>query len=134
MQSVLRDPPPEALAMELGDSSVQMRFLAWVDQREHGLGKVRSEAIRLVKLALEDSGVDLPSPEFKVVLQERLSDEAQPSELPTDSGGPTRPRGPRQERDTASEDAVDEQIREDQRISGEENLLVGTSGPDLGDE
>lgn len=68
MRGVLADPGASALITEAGDSSVIMAFYAWIDQRETDYYKARSEAIRLVKAALEDAGMDLPEPIYRLQL------------------------------------------------------------------
>ena len=70
LAGVMNDPPPRAFIQTLGDSNVQLRFLGWVDQRSHDFVMVRSEAIRLVKLALEAAGMDMPEPIYRVQLSE----------------------------------------------------------------
>lgn len=70
IDGVMVKPPPRALITALGDSNVQVRFHAWVDQREHEFLQVRSEAIRSVKLALEKAGMDMPEPIYRVQLRE----------------------------------------------------------------
>lgn len=153
MMSVLEDPAPQALVLELGDSSVQMRYLAWVDQQEHSLGRARSEAIRLVKLALDDAGISLPSPEYRVVLTPdgngvALTEEGGGAEGPPvtadvpsgvterareeAAGLLARPPESRLEEDTESDDSVERQILADQASSTEENLLTGGE-PDRSD-
>lgn len=42
---------PAALIQELGDGSVQLQILGWVDQAHNNFQQVRSEAIRAVKQA-----------------------------------------------------------------------------------
>lgn len=117
-EGVMPDPAPEALVLEVGDSTVTMRFQAWVDQRSAGFGRVRSEAIRRVKGALEDAGVSLPSPEYLVrISRDGGSQGAAP-------GAARRPAlKPAEVADVSIDRAVDEQIDEDRRASGEENLL-----------
>lgn len=61
-------PPPRAIITGLGDSNVQVRFHGWVDQRSHDFLRVRSEAFRRVKLALESAGMDMPEPIYRVQL------------------------------------------------------------------
>lgn len=119
MSSILHDPPPQAIALELGDSSVQVRFLAWINQDEADLTKTRSEAIRLVKLALEDAGIELPPPEYRVVMVTggESTDEAKPSAIESVQL--------REEQDTSVDDSVDQQILADAPQAGEDNLLVG---------
>lgn len=122
MRSLLAEPGPRAAVVDVGDSSVSIRFRGWVDQREADLSSVRSEAIRLVKLALEEGGYSLPSPEYQVRI---VGDgggetrEAQPSETPA----PSRPVGEQEERDTSVDHTLDEQIQEDRLASAEEDLL-----------
>ncbi len=66
MNGILADPAPVARIEELGDFSVAMRFYAWVDQQEHDFGKVRSEAIRLVKRVLDAEQIEMPEPMQRV--------------------------------------------------------------------
>ncbi|MDQ3269729.1 MAG: mechanosensitive ion channel [Pseudomonadota bacterium] len=68
MDAIATDPPPNAAVQSVGDSSVQMDFFAWVDQREVDFLKTRSEAIRQVKLAIEAAGMDMPEPIYRVQL------------------------------------------------------------------
>jgi small-conductance mechanosensitive channel len=68
MQGVLADPGPSASIERVGDSAVTINYYAWVDQRQTDFVKARSEAIRLVKTALEDAGMDLPEPIYRVQL------------------------------------------------------------------
>ncbi len=71
LDGVLQQPPPRAFISSLGDSNVQVRYLAWVDQRSHDYSMVRSEGIRLLKLALEEAGIDLPEPIYRVHISDR---------------------------------------------------------------
>lgn len=66
MPGVLDDPAPAVLIKEAGDSSMMLGFSAWIDQRETGFVKVRSEAIRLVKSAFDQAGIVMPDPGFRV--------------------------------------------------------------------
>jgi hypothetical protein len=56
MQGVMEDPVPFMIVEDLGDSNVLVRFFGWVDQRNADFAKVRGEAIRRVKLALDEAG------------------------------------------------------------------------------
>lgn len=79
VKGVISAPPPRALIIGLGDSSVQMRFLGCLDQRQHDFMLVKSEAIRRVKLALEAAGMDLPEPIYRVQIYEHGAKAASPS-------------------------------------------------------
>lgn len=122
MEGVLDDPAPEALVVELGDSWVTVRFMGWVDQRSAEFARVRSEAIRLIKLRLEAAGVSLPSPEYLV----RLTGGPAGVEPPPPEVRPAAPASIEEaQADVSVDDAVDRQIEEERRVSDEENLLGG---------
>jgi small-conductance mechanosensitive channel len=53
MESVLGNPGPSWQVAEFGDAWIRLQFFGWIDQRRSDLAKVRSEAIRAVKAALE---------------------------------------------------------------------------------
>lgn len=65
-RGVISDPRPFARVEELGDSNVKIRFFAWVDQGDADWYKVRSEAVRRVKVALDAAGIELPVPIYRV--------------------------------------------------------------------
>ena len=67
MTGILEEPPPFARIVAIGDSSVTVRYHGWVNQTEADFTKVQSEAIRLVKTALDEAGVDLPEPTFRII-------------------------------------------------------------------
>lgn len=120
MAGVLETPAPEAVIRELGDSTVTVRFLGWVDQERADFGRVRSEAIRLVKLRLEAAGISLPSPEYLV----RMLPGGDPSAPPEARPEPAAEvRVAEEQGDVSVDDSVDRQIDEDREASGEENLL-----------
>lgn len=68
-EGVLDDPPPRCLIEALGDFNVILRMLGWVDQRSTDFGKVKSQAIRLVKQAFDDAGIAMPEPIYQLHLQ-----------------------------------------------------------------
>jgi small conductance mechanosensitive channel len=116
IQGVIATPPPRALIVALGDSNVQMRFHGWVDQRTHDFLQVRSEAIRRVKLALEEAGMDMPEPIYRVQLREQSID-ATSAPL---AGNAVRPAAAV---DTRVNSDLDEQIDREKEIAGTEDLL-----------
>ena len=119
MRSVLTEPGPWAAVVDVADSSVLIRYRGWVDQKESDLSSVRSEAIRLVKLALEEDGYSLPSPEYQV----RLVSEADAETGPAAAPDTPRSEAEKKERDTAADLTLDAQINEDRLASAEEDLL-----------
>lgn len=117
MRGVLREPAPEALIIDLGDSAVTVRFLAWTDQRQAEFHRVRSEAIRLVKSRLEDAGLTMPSPEYLIRMQ---SESAAPA-----GASPAPPPAPPKvtTADVAVDHTVDDQIESERQASDEPDLL-----------
>ncbi len=59
---VLADPAPSWAVDSYTNGGIQLKFQAWVNQRESDMGKVRSEAIRAVKSAFEKAQIDGPRP------------------------------------------------------------------------
>lgn len=108
---VLDDPPPSARIREVGDSWVTLRFFGWVDQQDADYGKVKSQAIRLVKTRLESEGIAMPPPEHLI----RHVETPPPSE-PAPAEAPV-------EVDVSPDESLDAQIEEDRRKSEEEDLL-----------
>lgn len=140
VEGVPDDPPPQALVTELGDSTVTMRFTAWVDQRQFDFLRVRSEAIRAVKARLEAEGLNLPAPEFMI----RLSGGSvtAPDGISIRPASPAPPSGPApvsvsdpppvkevKAADVSVDEAVDKQIEEDRRVSVEPDLLDSAGAP-----
>jgi small-conductance mechanosensitive channel len=62
VEGVLKDPAPEVLAEELGDSALMLAARFWVNQETHGLFAVHSKAVQAIKEAAEREGIDLPYP------------------------------------------------------------------------
>lgn len=94
MDGVLDKPAPAALVTELGDSTVSIRILAWIDQRSADRSRVRSEAIRLVKEAFDREGISMPEPTY-LVRTVPASDEPRPAppaadDAPEQSTAPDR--------------------------------------------
>ncbi len=67
---VMNDPPPTCLVDTLGDSTVNLKVIGWVDQRKNDFLKTKSECIRRVKEALDDAGITMPEPIYKVRLEQ----------------------------------------------------------------
>jgi small-conductance mechanosensitive channel len=116
LDGVMVKPPPRAYIVALGDSSVQLRFHAWVNQPTHDFLLVRSEAIRTVKLALEGEGMDMPEPIYRVQITERA--QAAPSPAPA-----PRPALPQAAVDTRSISDVREQIEDEPLPQDRQDLL-----------
>lgn len=119
MDGVLADPPPWAYIKSLGDSNVQVRYLGWVDQRSHDFLKVKSEAIRRTKLALEAAGMDLPEPIYRVQLAERPVEPGRPAAAAEEASASAQAAAV----DTRATSDLHEQIEHDRSVRGGDDLL-----------
>ena len=129
MPGVLDEPSAMALIEELGDSNVLLRFYAWVDQRQASFTKVKSEAIRHVKTVLEDAGMDLPEPIYRLhMVQSPL-----PGESRAGAGASAIAKRAAKESavlpsDIKPEDHLEKQIADDRAIVGGEDDLLEPEG------
>ena len=119
--AVLDDPAPMVAIDSLGDSAIQVRLFAWLDQSKHSFLKVKSESIRLIKEAFDEAGIEMPEPIYRVHLREGLTtlSESVSGEKPK----PETVSAPVTEEDISADDAIDDQIEAEALNSTEENLL-----------
>ena len=138
LDGVLAEPPPWAWIERLGDSSVAIVVVGWVDQREHDFGKVRSEGIRAVKEAFDAAGFDMPEPIYRVVLR-GTPPAAEPAAVPEGPAAaepaaeraPHAPAVPLEEaaaaagpqRDTSPDVDIDREVAADRAAAPGEDLL-----------
>lgn len=121
LDGVMEKPPARAYISALGDSNVQVRFHGWVDQRSHDFLLVKSEAIRTVKLALEEADMDMPEPIYRIQLTNRQSMADAPT--PVRSDGAVRRTRVDQPVDTRAHSDLQEQIQHDPRVDAASDLL-----------
>lgn len=58
---VVADPPPEALFVELGRSTVNLDVRFWCDAHQLEMRRVLDRAIEAVKTAFDDNGIEMPT-------------------------------------------------------------------------
>jgi small-conductance mechanosensitive channel len=121
ISSVLADPAPHILIEALGDSTVNMRFYGWVDQRKSDFAKTKSEAIRLVKDAFDGAEIEMPEPIYRVHLHQ-AGDLKPPSKKASPEHCSTAA-------DLSVDDTIDRQVAAVHSADGESNLLVTLSQP-----
>jgi len=114
MRGVIDAPEPFCRIDELGDSSVTLTFYGWVDQRETDFGKVRSEAIRLVKQAFDRQEIEMPEPIHRIRIESMPERAPEPKAVPSAASEEVG--------DIERESHVDDMINEERR-SGEDDLL-----------
>lgn len=69
LEGVLADPAPSSLVTAYAPTGSVLRFFGWVDQTQNDLGKVRTEALRAVKGAFAEAGIELPRSVHYIVQQ-----------------------------------------------------------------
>jgi small conductance mechanosensitive channel len=122
MPGMLSEPPPRCLIEELGDSAVILKFFAWVDQRNSDFLKARSEAIRLVKSAFDQAGIEMPEPIYRIHMAEPAGNDA-----PASADRSAKPAS--QQVDVATDPTMAQQLEADLQNSDEENLLAEPATP-----
>lgn len=118
MEGVLVEPKPTVLIEALADSNVQVRIFAWVDQRRHNFGKVRSEAIRGVKQAFDQAGIVMPEPIYNLRINQK-TEAVSAATLPVIS---TEDRSEVQ--DVSADHTIEDRVRQEQAASDSANLLT----------
>jgi len=66
---LLTSPGPSTWVGDVGDSSITITATGWVKQHKTGLFMARGEAIRLAKARLEEAGITLPEPTYRLITQ-----------------------------------------------------------------
>lgn len=122
---VLDEPPPEARAIEVGDSNILIRYLGWIDQRETDFFKAKSRAIAAVKRALEDGGFGLPEPIYRLRFDQRseplpLQNVAVIEGTGQPKPGTAKPSTPVAE-DVAPQDEIRQMVDRERRSAGEQH-------------
>jgi small-conductance mechanosensitive channel len=120
MNGVLADPFPFMRVENVGDFGVEVRFFGWMDQRLNDYLKVKSEAIRIVKVALDKEGIDLPLPTSAVYL--KYPDESKKVEKPG--------AAEHVQTDISVDSQIEKQIEKDLASSSEPNLLSNQGSKD----
>ncbi|MBK8972825.1 MAG: mechanosensitive ion channel [Hahellaceae bacterium] len=59
---VLQSPEPSFIIRSMGDSTVMLQLLGWVNQKDVDFMKVRGEALRRVKISFDRAGIEMPNP------------------------------------------------------------------------
>lgn len=70
---VLKTPEPSVWIDRIGDGAIFFSVTGWVDQTETSLARAKGEALRLVKLAVEAAGIEVPDTTYRIQM---LGDDA----------------------------------------------------------
>ena len=119
VDGVLSEPAPTARVEELGDSTVTLRFLAWVNQSTHVLAAVRSRTLATIKQVFDEHDIDMPEPTYNLRM-------AQVERIPERAVATTSPSSRQANEQYAAEDQQDDFIRrqaETERQAAQENMI-----------
>ena len=126
MKGVLNDPGPSAAVDAVSSASVAITYFAWVDQRETDFGKARSEAIRLVKLALEQAGMGVAATVYQVKM---LPDDAA-SPVPAAAPPPVQPAEVASaQADVSPSTELDDQLTQERARKAGQDMLNAPGRP-----
>ncbi|MGQ4277268.1 mechanosensitive ion channel domain-containing protein [Pseudidiomarina sp. E22-M8] len=127
MKGILGEPAPQCIIHELGASTVILRILAWVDQRETDVLKVRSEAIRFVKQGFDDGAIEMPEPTYRLRFESDLPDSTQIADSTSTPAAqqqkPSHQLADLNQIDVSADHTIDKQVNDELRNSDEQNLL-----------
>jgi small conductance mechanosensitive channel len=71
LETVLRDPAPDVLVIELAESSVKLRVRWWIrPPRRIDELRSRSEVLTAIKQKLYENGIDLPYPTQQILFHD----------------------------------------------------------------
>jgi len=115
----LSSPAPSAWIEEVGDSTVTLRLIGWIDQTRTSLPAARGEAIRLAMAALTGAGIEMPEPTFRLI----GAGSAAPGDRPRPAPPPPAPAPEAAMNVTAQAEHELEAIVEEERTQGDPDLL-----------
>ena len=125
---VMAEPDPAAGIREVGDSTINLIFSAWIDQTDADFLKSRSVAIATVKAALDAAGFTLPDPTYRLRIDSgSLPATPSPSKAPARAAtkSPSAPaKAPTGEAvDVAPDTSLAERVEEERRETQAGDLL-----------
>lgn len=132
---VLKDPEPNGWILEVGDSNVVLWFSGWIDQRTTDFAKARSEALRLTKRAIEEAGIGLPEPIYRLRIDDSTGKAPVAAKAPAvKAKQASEPRPATAESpvvgDASKESAVEEKVAAERAETRERDLLDPAAPPE----
>ena len=121
---VLEAPAPAVWVEGIGASTIDITAAAWIKQHETGIGMAKGEAVRIVKARLEEAGIALPEPTYRLI-GAGLGGDSAPEARPMD-----RPDSPARVKHVGSaEQAALEEIIEAERQALPDDDLLRREAP-----
>jgi small-conductance mechanosensitive channel len=130
---VLESPPPGAFIEKVGDSTIVIQFMGWINQQETDFLKAKSYAMQKAKEALEEQGFSLPAPSYNLHFAEGTIPSLNLKTEPISKAEPSKEQAmPRQEpsvmdnseeMDVKPEKYLQEKVEDERKATQEEDLL-----------
>ncbi|WP_296419473.1 mechanosensitive ion channel domain-containing protein [Pseudooctadecabacter sp.] len=119
---VLDAPAADAWIGEITDAGIEIIVVGWIDQTQTSTVRARGEALRLVKRAIEASGVSLPNTTYTIEMAASVSDDENDAASPASQDAPVESAQVAEVR-PASDEALDKLIDAERRGDEAEDLL-----------
>lgn len=123
---VLDEPGPNAWIESIGDSTVNLMFVAWIDQNTTSFSKAKSEAMRLTMKAFDDAGISMPVPIYQIQrepAQGGAKQAPQPMQTTTTDAATVN--------DTSADHTIEDRVDEERAIEDGKDLLSKNADTEL---
>jgi small conductance mechanosensitive channel len=117
---VLDTPAPAVWVEGLGASTIDLTAAAWIMQHETSIGMAKGEAVRVVKARLEEAGIGLPEPTYRLV-GDFGADKVARASRPAPAAPPARVEA--QEVGAQEKDAIETLIEVEREALPDDDLL-----------
>lgn len=124
---VLETPAPNAWIEGIGDSTIILRLIGWVDQRETSLVAARGEAIRICLSALTEAGVQMPEPTYRLIGAAGEAPGQLPARPTVTAPPPHADPGEAQDVQAHAEHELAAIVDEERREKSDQDLLTGAA-------
>ncbi|WP_069299672.1 mechanosensitive ion channel family protein [Neptunicoccus sediminis] len=123
---VIDAPAPGVWVEGLGDSTITLRCAGWVNQQDSSLVLARGEAIEVIKTALEEAGVEMPEPTYRLVSQSAGRSEPASAAATSDTPKPLAGKTPEQVdlKDVSADETLEDIVNEERDARQDNDLLT----------
>ena len=121
---VLETPAPGVWVEGLGPSTIDLTAAAWIMQHQTSIGMAKGEAVRVVKARLEEAGIGLPEPTYRLIgAGGALSTASGPKTAPVPPAAQPPERVEAQEIGADEKEALESLIEVEREALPEDDLL-----------
>ena len=122
----LASPASNAWINGVGDSTVTLRLIGWIDQNETSLLAARGEAIRLCMAALSHAGIEMPEPTYRLLTPSLAGAVPEPAPQPEERPAttPAAPVGEAMDVQAHAEHELERIVDEERRETRDDDLLT----------